>query len=158
MRRCVTSPRQCLGIAESRTGLPAIHPQPLRSQRRFHNNRRRPLATHVHQRLAKASHEPVVSEAWIGPGFCCDWTRGLSVGTADAMENTEANNRNALILNWILGYLSGSAIGSSGKYDPLRHVSSAAVAGWLDHYCSSHSRAGIGTVAWDLVHELCFVS
>ena len=66
---------------------------------------------------------------------------------------TGANFDNAMILNWVLAFLSGYASAREGA-DLAGDVSPAAVAGWLDNYCTANPLDGIPTAAFKLKNEL----
>ena len=63
------------------------------------------------------------------------------------------NFENALILNWVLAFLSGYASARQSP-DVAGDVTTAAVAGWLDNYCAANPLDGIPVAATTLRNEL----
>ena len=74
-------------------------------------------ATHVQAAPAHAK--------WMGEATCSAWPKDQAYNDFDK----------ALLLNWVLGWLSRS--GKDGT-DVLARVDQPMVSGWLDHYCAAH--------------------
>lgn len=62
---------------------------------------------------------------WMGEATCAAWPKNQAYDDFDK----------ALLLNWVLGWLSRS--GKDGS-DVLARVDQPAVSGWLDRYCAAH--------------------
>ena len=62
---------------------------------------------------------------WMGQASCSAWPRQQAYDDYDK----------ALLLNWVLGWLSRS--GKDGA-DILARVDQVSVSGWLDRYCAAH--------------------
>ena len=74
----------------------------------------------------------------IGPNSCGEWERHSQVGRDDVgVDLTPENLANALMLNWVLAFLSGYA-SAPGQPNLLDGVDPAAVANWLDYYCADN--------------------
>jgi hypothetical protein len=74
---------------------------------------------------------PAVAAATIigaGPDSCAIWTADHQAASVDWVGDVE----------WILGFLSGIGIGSSGAFDPLHGLEASAVVAWMDSYCLDH--------------------
>jgi hypothetical protein len=63
-----------------------------------------------------------------GPDSCEIWTADHQAASVDWVGDVE----------WILGFLSGIGIGSSGAFDPLHGLEASAVVAWMDSYCLDH--------------------
>ena len=76
-----------------------------------------------------------------GAPTCGGWLTQRSSPTGESVE-----------LAWIVGYLSGLAIGFNE--DVLGSVDNPAIAGWLDTYCRDHPLESFGSAGQDLFIEL----
>jgi len=63
-----------------------------------------------------------------GPDSCEIWTADHQAERVDWVGDVE----------WVLGFLSGIGIGSSGVFDPLNGLEASAVVAWMDSYCLDH--------------------
>jgi hypothetical protein len=101
--------------------------------------------------LARA--EPIYVRS-IGPNSCGEWEQHSQVGRGDvSVALTPETLANALMLNWVLAFLSGYA-SAPGRPNLLNDVEPAAVATWLDYYCADHPSDGISKAAIKLRDEL----
>jgi hypothetical protein len=96
---------------------------------------------------ATASAQTLVAK-WAGPSSCGSWTSGLTVGKAGAVSRDDSSLDNALMLNWILGFLSGD------RTEVLRDVDVPSVSSWLDKYCSTNPLASMPEAAVALKNDI----
>jgi hypothetical protein len=90
----------------------------------------------------------------IGPNSCGEWEQHSQVGRGDvSVALTPETLANALMLNWVLAFLSGYA-SAPGRPNLLDGVEPATVASWLDYYCADHPSDGISKAAVKLRDEL----
>ena len=76
--------------------------------------------------LAAANAQAAPAHAkWMGEATCAAWPKEQAYNDFDK----------ALLLNWVLGWLSRS--GKEGT-DVLAQIDQPTVSGWLDRYCSAH--------------------
>lgn len=76
--------------------------------------------------IATTSAEAAPSHAkWMGEASCAAWP----------LQESYNDVGKALLLNWVLGWLSRS--GKDGS-DLLSKVDQPTVSGWVDHYCAAH--------------------
>jgi hypothetical protein len=78
---------------------------------------------------------------WMGEATCAAWPKDQAYDDFDK----------ALLLNWVLGWLSRS--GKDGT-DVLARVSQPMVSGWVDRYCTSHPGDTLISAAAQLETEL----
>jgi hypothetical protein len=78
---------------------------------------------------------------WMGEATCSAWPKDQAYDEFDK----------ALLLNWVLGWLSRS--GKDGS-DVLSGTNQARVSGWLDHYCAAHPTDSLISAAAVLETEL----
>lgn len=78
---------------------------------------------------------------WMGEASCSAWPKDQAYDDYDK----------ALLLNWVLGWLSRS--GAEGP-DLLASVDQAAISQWLDSYCASHPDDNLITAAHVLERQL----
>jgi hypothetical protein len=74
---------------------------------------------------ATNAHAAPAHAKWMGEATCSAWPKEQAYNDFDK----------ALLLNWVLGWLSRS--GKDGT-DVLARVDQPTVSGWLDHYCAVH--------------------
>jgi hypothetical protein len=104
--------------------------------------------------LATAAGAEPVNVRSIGPNSCGDWAPHSQVGRGDVdVALTPETMANALMLNWVLAFLSGYA-SVPDQPDLLHDVEPAAVADWLDYYCADHPSDGMSKAAIQLRDEL----
>jgi hypothetical protein len=102
---------------------------------------------------SSARSEPIYARS-IGPNSCGDWQQHSQVGQGDvSVPLTPENLANAMMLNWVLAFLSGYA-SAPGRPNLLNGVEPATVATWLDYYCSDHPSDGMSKAASQLRDEL----
>jgi hypothetical protein len=82
--------------------------------------------------LLATSSASAQTPTYIGPGAvpCANWLKERLV-----------NTRMSLIMNgWVLGYLSGASVPTTGEDAPdaLRSVGADTILGLIDKYCSEH--------------------
>jgi hypothetical protein len=78
---------------------------------------------------------------WMGEATCAAWPKNQAYDDFDK----------ALLLNWVLGWLSRS--GKDGT-DVLAKVDQPTVSSWLDRYCSAHPNDMLLSAAASLESEL----
>jgi hypothetical protein len=78
---------------------------------------------------------------WMGEATCAAWPQHEAYDDFDK----------ALLLNWVLGWLSRS--GKDGD-DVLATIDQPAVSGWLDRYCAAHPGDSLISAAAVLETEL----
>ena len=92
--------------------------------------------------LAATSADAAPAHAkWMGEATCSAWPKDQAYNDFDK----------ALLLNWVLGWLSRS--GKDGA-DVLAQVDQPAVSGWLDRYCAAHPTDSLISAAALLETEL----
>jgi len=92
--------------------------------------------------LAGANAQAAPAHAkWMGQATCSAWPKDQAYDDFDK----------ALLLNWVLGWLSRS--GKEGA-DVLARVDQPQVSRWLDSYCASHHSDSLITAAASLESEL----
>jgi len=89
---------------------------------------------------AKANAAPSHAK-WMGEATCSAWPAQESYDDFDK----------ALLLNWVLGWLSRS--GKDGS-DVLARVDQPAVSRWVDNYCAAHPTDTLISAAATLETEL----
>ena len=91
--------------------------------------------------LAPAAEGAPSHAKWMGEASCSAWPREQAYDDYDK----------ALLLNWVLGWLSRS--GKDGP-DVLASIDQVTVSGWLDSYCQAHPQDNLITAAHVLEHQL----
>ena len=92
--------------------------------------------------LAAANAQAAPAHArWMGEATCAAWPSSQSYNEADK----------ALLLNWVLGWLSRS--GKDGA-DVLSKIDQPTVSGWVDRYCAAHPTDTLISAAATLETEL----
>jgi hypothetical protein len=92
--------------------------------------------------LAAAQAQAAPAHAkWMGEATCAAWPRDQAYDDFDK----------ALLLNWVLGWLSRS--GKDGT-DVLARVDQPTVSGWVDRYCAAHPADTLISAAAVLETEL----
>lgn len=94
------------------------------------------LAVATSQAKAAPSHA-----RWMGEATCSAWPADQAYDDFDK----------ALLLNWVLGWLSHS--GKEGS-DLLAKVSQASISGWVDRYCAANPNDTLISAAAKLEVEL----
>lgn len=103
---------------------------------------RRVLVLATTAALAAATAQAAPSHAkWMGEATCSAWPRNQAYDDFDK----------ALLLNWVLGWLSRS--GKDGA-DVLAGVDQRKVSSWLDDYCAAHPSHSLLSAAAALEGEL----
>src|SRR5690606_21668512 len=90
---------------------------------------------------AAAQGEPLRHAQWMGEATCSAWPAHQAYDDFDK----------ALLLNWVLGWLSRG--GKEGP-DILASVDQVKVSAWLDHYCKANPGETLITAANTLEREL----
>jgi hypothetical protein len=92
--------------------------------------------------LAAAQAQAAPAHAkWMGEATCAAWPKNQAYDDFDK----------ALLLNWVLGWLSRS--GKDGA-DVLARVDQPTVSGWVDRYCAAHPTDTLISAAAVLETEL----
>jgi hypothetical protein len=92
--------------------------------------------------LAAAQAQAAPAHAkWMGEATCAAWPKEQAYDDFDK----------ALLLNWVLGWLSRS--GKDGT-DVLARVDQPTVSGWVDRYCAAHPGDTLISAAAQLETEL----
>jgi hypothetical protein len=90
----------------------------------------------------------------VGPNTCSEWRPHTPVGRDDVgVPLTTENLANALMLNWVLAFLSGYA-SAPDQPNLLDGVEPAAVANWLDYDCAANPQDTMSKAAVKLREEL----
>ena len=90
---------------------------------------------------AGSAHAAPAHAKWMGDATCAAWPKEQAYDDFDK----------ALLLNWVLGWLSRS--GKDGT-DLLARVDQRNVSGWVDHYCAAHPNDTLISAAAMLETEL----
>ena len=77
--------------------------------------------------------------AGVGMGSCGVWAEARRLNKAEMLEQ------------WVVGFLSGVAVGAAGKLDPLHGTDFQGVISWIDNYCSVHPLKQVSDAAQGLM-------
>lgn len=83
-----------------------------------------------------------IKQLWMGSMSCGAWPKYTPHGQSEK----------SIPLNWVLGYLSRSAI--ANETNIIGAVDHASIAAWIDNYCQSHPLDDIPTATRVLEAEL----
>jgi hypothetical protein len=90
-----------------------------------------------------APHLAFAQSEEIGSGrrSCGDWT------TSGSSRDISQQTRHAMMTQWVFGFLSASALGSSSISDALKATDAEGLIHWIDNYCQANPLDSIDVAA-----------